>query len=77
MVLPLLPTVTFAASWGAIPLGTALSRVDWARVAWPGRVMSVPCFDLAIGLVVLGGVSALLGSWTLLLPLAYRVVAPH
>ena len=27
--------------------------------------MSVPCFALGIGLIALGGVSALLGSWTL------------
>ena len=64
-MLPLLPTVTFAASWGAIALGTALSRGDWARVALLGRVMSVPCFALAIGHIVLSGVTALLGSWSL------------
>lgn len=64
-MVPLLPAVTFATSWGAMALGIGLSKGNSAQVALLGRIMSVPCFALAIGLILLGGVGALLGDWSL------------
>lgn len=58
---PLLPTITLAASWGAAALGVGLWKESPSVALW-GRVMSVPLFALSIWLTISGSLLFALGG---------------